>query len=240
MMPRQTDQIETDSGPRGSGPDRLCVATRAVRPVGDLIRFVAGPEGLVPDLKRKLPGRGVWVTARRQSVVEAVKRGAFKRSLQADIKVPADLADQVERLLVRAALGALSIAHKAGQVVPGYAKAEAAIARDDVAALLHAAEAAPDGVQKLAGAVRRRHGGGGGGEDLPLIRTFKSAELDLALGRANVIHAALLAGRASETFLARWRDLERFRTVESGQRDEVHSDSDAGAPTAAPQELGME
>src|SRR6185369_17835091 len=88
----ETQTIETDAGPRSRiGPDRLCVATRSVRPVGDLIRFVAGPQGLVPDLKRKLPGRGVWVTARRETVAEAVKRGTFKKSLKSDVAVPADL-----------------------------------------------------------------------------------------------------------------------------------------------------
>jgi hypothetical protein len=35
--------------------------------------------------------------------------------------------------------------------------------------------------------------------------------LDLALGRSNVIHAALLAGPESETFLARAARLDRFR-----------------------------
>src|SRR5262245_5219714 len=94
-------QFETDAGPRSRiGPDRLCIATRAVRPVDELIRFVAGPEGLVPDLKRRLPGRGVWVTARRHAVAEAVKRGAFKKSLKSDVAVPSDLPDVVERLMV--------------------------------------------------------------------------------------------------------------------------------------------
>ena len=229
-MPMQAQSIETDAGPRSRiGPDRLCIATRSVRPVDDLIRFVAGPDGLVPDLKRRLPGRGVWVTARRQTVADAVRRGAFKRSLKADVAVPADLADLVERLLVRAALDALSIAHKAGEVVCGFAKTEAAIAKGNVAALLHASDASPDGVQKLTAALKRRYGGEF--ENLPRIRTFTSAELDLALGRANVVHAALLAGRAGETFLARWRDLERFRTNENDTGRKIQRDgcADNGA-----------
>jgi predicted RNA-binding protein YlxR (DUF448 family) len=235
-MPTEAQPIETDTGPRSRiGPDRLCIATRSVRPVGDLIRFVAGPDGLVPDLKRRLPGRGVWVTARRQSVTDAVRRGAFKRSLKGDVTVPSDLADLVDRLLVRAALDAMSIAQKAGEIVCGFAKTEAAIARANVTALLHASDASADGVQKLTAALKRRHDGEI--ESFPRIRTFTSAELDLAFGRANVVHAALLAGRAGETLLARWRDLERFRTNESTAG---RNNTETGAPMAAPRELGLE
>jgi uncharacterized protein len=202
-----------DRGPRdaSSATARLCVATRAVRPVGELIRFVAGPEGLVPDLKRRLPGRGVWVTARRTDVEIAVKRHAFQKSLRAEVRVPPALADVVDGLLERAALDALSIVHKASQVVTGFMKVEAAIAGGPVVALLHARDAGADGARKLAAALMRRGETAGATE---IVASFTTAQLDLALGRLNVVHAALLAGRAGETFLARWRILERFRAVE--------------------------
>jgi uncharacterized protein len=231
----ETQTIETDAGPRSRiGPDRLCVATRSVRPVGDLIRFVAGPQGLVPDLKRKLPGRGVWVTAHRKAVADAVARGAFKKSLKSDVAIPADLVQLVDKLLVRAALDALAIANKAGEAICGYAKVEAALADGEATALLHASDASDDGVQKLFAALKRNQS-----EELvnfPRIRTFTSSDLDLAFGRANVIHAALLAGRAGQTFLARWRDLERFRSNEF----DTDSNIETGAPPTVPRELGME
>jgi predicted RNA-binding protein YlxR (DUF448 family) len=239
-MQAEKEYLESDAGPRRqAGPDRLCIATRSVRPVDDLIRFVAGPDGLVPDLKRKLPGRGVWVTARRQTVLDAVRRGAFKRSLKSDVSVPADLPDLVERLMRRAALDALAIVQKAGEVVCGFAKTETAIGKSDVAALLHASEASPDGLAKLGAAIRRRHGDSAG--NLPRIHSFSSADLDLALGRANVVHAALLAGRAGETFLTRWRELERFRGTENAEKSEPgQTDIETGAQTVAPRELGLE
>ena len=235
-MQAEKQYLEVDAGPRRqAGPDRLCIATRSVRPVDDLIRFVAGPDGLVPDLKRRLPGRGVWVTARRQTVLEAVRRGAFKRSLKSDVRVPADLPDLVDRLMHRAALDALAIAQKAGEVVCGFAKTEAAIGRNELSALLHASEASRDGLAKLAAAVKRRHSGMA--DNLLRIHSFSSADLDLALGRANVVHAALLAGRAGETFLTRWRELERFRSAESSPGQE---NIETGAQCVAPRELGLE
>src|SRR6516164_2927135 len=106
----------TDRGARAAAAvsERLCIATRKVRPVGELIRFVASPDGaVIPDLKRRLPGRGVWVTARRRVVEEAVRRRAFGRGLKADVRASSDLPDTLDRLLEQSALNALSIAHKA-------------------------------------------------------------------------------------------------------------------------------
>jgi predicted RNA-binding protein YlxR (DUF448 family) len=190
--------------------------SRSVKPVAEMIRFVIGPDGIVPDLKRRLPGRGVWITALRTAVAEAVKRKVFARSFRTDVRVPPDLDGLTERLLERSALEALGIAGKAGQVVAGFSKVEAALARDRVIAVLHAFDGAPDGIAKLAAALRRR-------SDLKphVIATFASAQLDLALGRSNVVHAALLAGPASATFLARARLLERFRTGDPGGRAPV-------------------
>lgn len=208
------DEEALDRGPRGRERERLCVATRTVRPVDDLIRFVVGPDGqVVPDVKAKLPGRGVWVTGTRAALEEAIKRKAFARGFKRDLRLPADLAAQTERLLESAALEALAIAGKAGSVAAGFAKTAAALENSDAIALLHAAEAAPDGVRKLDAIVRRRED-----PSLPVIEFLTSAQLDLALGRPNVVHAALLAGAASDTFLSRSRRLERFRTGGAGDR----------------------
>jgi uncharacterized protein len=209
----------TDLGPHGAAAamERLCIATREVRPVGEMIRFVAGPDGaVVPDLKRRLPGRGVWVTARRRVVEEAVRRRVFGRGLKCDVKAPADLPEVLDALLERSALDALSMAHKAGLVVLGFAKVEAAVARGPVIALLRARDAGADAGRKLAAALRRRADGRTDGK---IVEAFTSAQLDLALGRLNVVHAALLTGRASETFLGRWQILESFRVDDPGDRD---------------------
>jgi predicted RNA-binding protein YlxR (DUF448 family) len=205
-----------DTGPRRvPGQERLCIVTREVKPVADMIRFVIGPDGeVVPDLKRRLPGRGVWVTATRVAVAEAVKRRAFGRGFKAEVRVAPDLADAVERLLERAVLDALGIARKAGRAVAGFARIERALASEPVVALLHAADAGREGARKLAAAARNRLGEKAGG--VAVVERFTVAQLDLALGRPNVVHAALLAGTASDGFLARYRNLERFRTIGPG------------------------
>lgn len=213
------DPADLDDGPRTKpGTARMCAVTRQVAPVDDLIRFVASPTGeVVPDLKRKLPGRGLWVSLSRGTVAEAVRRNIFAKGFRRAVRVSPALADDIERLMVRGLIDALAMAAKAGQVVSGFGKVEDAIAGGEVAALLHARDGAADGIRKLdarlAAAMREN---GAIPADLPVIRLLSSAELDLALGRTNVVHAALLAGPASRTFLARWRTLDRFGASDAG------------------------
>jgi uncharacterized protein len=188
--------------PRANEPsERTCVVTRRTEPVARLIRFVMAPDGsVVPDLRRRLPGRGVWITAKADYVRTAERRRLFARGFGVPVKIEPDLAERVGVRLREAALSALSLARKAGTVVTGFSKVEGALAAGPVVALVNAAEARPDGVAKLAAAAGRRFGEK---SDLAVIGLFTGEELDLAFGRANVIHAALLAGPASANVLAR-------------------------------------
>jgi len=219
-MQRLPKDAVTDLGAHAAAAarERLCVATRQVRPVGELIRFVVGPDGaVVPDVKRRLPGRGVWITARRHLVEDAVRRRIFGRGFRADVRVSMDLGDELDRLLEQSALNALSIAHKAGAVVLGFTKVEIALAAaPPVVALVRARDAGEESGRRLVAALKRREECAA---EAKIVEAFTSAQLDLAFGRLNVVHAALLAGRASETFLARWRFLEYFRADNPGNRD---------------------
>ena len=187
---------------------RRCAVTRALRPKDELIRFVLGPDGaVVPDLKEKLPGRGVWLTAARDTVAEALKRNAFARALKQEARAPQGLDAQVDKLLAEAAISALSLANKAGEVVFGYTKVEEAIAKGRIIALVHAREAADDGCRKLDAKLRGKKGG----TSLPAVRVFTVDELGLASGRTNVIHAALIQGGAALKVLAAASRLECYR-----------------------------
>jgi uncharacterized protein len=209
-----------DSGPRQarSATARLCIVARVVKPVDELIRFVVAPDGaVVPDLKRRLPGRGVWVTATRAAVDEAVKRRGFARGFKREVRAAADLGAEVERQLQRAVLDALAMVHKAGRVAIGFARTEKELAGGPVVAVLQAADGSADSARKIAGAAARRQTEENR-DKIPIIAAFTTAQLDLALGRSNVVHAALLAGPASNGFLARCQSLERFRTIAPGGR----------------------
>jgi predicted RNA-binding protein YlxR (DUF448 family) len=191
--------------------ERTCALTREVKSPAELIRFVMGPSGeAVPDVKRKLPGRGIWVTATRAAIEEAVRRNVFGRGFKRDVRVARDLAAQTEQMMERAALDALAIVGKAGKVITGFSRVETAVGRDDLLALLHAADGTEDGKRKLANALRRKTAGES--SKIAVIDAFSGAQLDLALNRPNVVHAALLAGPGSETFLTRIERLTCFRT----------------------------
>ncbi len=208
------DDTALDGGPRkGAARERMCVVSREVRPVDNLLRFVVGPDGsVVVDIKRNLPGRGLWVTATRKAVEQAARRNLFGKGFKRDVKADPALAETVGGLLERSALDSLAIAGKAGEVATGFTKVEAVIARGALLGLLHASDGSPDGLRKLEALLRRNEEDS---PEIPVIRTFSGMQLDLALGRSNVIHAALLAGPASQGFLTRCQRLLRFRTGET-------------------------
>jgi predicted RNA-binding protein YlxR (DUF448 family) len=205
---------DLDHGPRTdkSATMRMCAVSREVRPIDELIRFVVAPSGdVIPDLKRKLPGRGLWVSASRKTVAEAVRRHQFSRGFKRDVRAAATLPADTEALLERSCTEALAMAAKAGQVISGFAKVEGLLEQGGASALIHASDGAADGIRKLDAIAGQRNGNNGESRGLPIVTALTSAQLDLALGRSNVIHAALLAGPASKTFLSRCQTLVRYR-----------------------------
>jgi uncharacterized protein len=208
---------DLDNGPRTdrSATMRMCAVTRQVRPIDELIRFVVSPQGqVVPDLKRKLPGRGMWVSASRQTVAEAARRNQFSKGFKRELRASPTLAADTEALLVRSVIEALAMTAKAGQVVSGFSKVEGAIQQRQVQALIHASDGAADGIRKLDGLIRPNAGDRQESPEIPVVTVLTSEQLDLALGRSNVIHAALLAGPASKTFLSRSQILVRYRMAD--------------------------
>ncbi len=213
------DPADLDNGPRTtkSGTLRMCAVTRVVRPIDELIRFVVSPSGdAIPDLKRKLPGRGLWVSASHKAVSEAARRNLFAKGFRRNVLISPTLARDTENLLVRGAVEALAMAAKAGQVVSGFTKVETALEQHQARALIHAADGAADGIRKLDAMIRQTAGNIDEPHEFPVINVLTSAQLDLALGRSNVIHAALLAGPAGKTFLSRCQTLVQYRLADDG------------------------
>lgn len=167
-----------------------------------LVRFVVGPDGtVVPDVARKLPGRGMWVDATREAVTQAAKKGLFSRSAKTKLTAPTDLADQVERLLVKRVLDGLGLARRGGSIISGFEKVCSALASGKTAWLIEASDGADDGRRKILTAVYKAP------NNPKIFGMFSSDELGLALGGENVIHTALLAGRGTD----RWTlDVERL------------------------------
>ena len=209
-MTAETASASSDASHPAAAAFTLAAAARQRRDIvsgetmdeGRLIRFVAGPDGaVVPDLGRKLPGRGLWVAADRAAVDLAARKGLFSRAAKRTLAAPADLSAQVESLLVRRLLAGLGLARKAGQLVLGFEKVKSALVSGRMAFLIEASDGADDGRRKLLANLRHL------ASPPRLIGLFTADELSLALGGENVIHSAFLVGRGAE----RWAvDVERL------------------------------
>jgi predicted RNA-binding protein YlxR (DUF448 family) len=194
------------------GRQRLCAATREALDPDLLIRFVADPAGqIVPDLARRLPGRGVWVKAEKETVARAVRANVFAKSLKRAARAGPDLADRVDDLLEKRVLEALALANKAGLVTTGFQQVDALIESGAAAFLVQGSDAAEGGRDRLAkkfAAISRAKGRVGGS-----VTSLSTAQLSLAMGRANVVHAALIQGGAAQRF---FDEAERSRRYRSG------------------------
>jgi predicted RNA-binding protein YlxR (DUF448 family) len=202
--------------------ERRDLVSGEVMPEERLVRFVAGPEGVVvPDVARKLPGRGLWVAATREAVETAAKKGGFSRSAKAKLTAPPDLADQVEKLLKTRLLAGLGLARRAGDLILGFEKAESAIEGGKTAWMVEASDGAQDGRRKLLQSARRA--AESGRLSPRLFGVFSSEELGLALGLGNVIHLAFLAGRGAERWTVDVERLSGFRPLTPlSWREEPH------------------
>lgn len=206
--------VESDDGARlrrDDGRTRLCAATREALEPRALIRFVADPAGhIVPDLQRRLPGRGVWIKADKATIAQAVRANVFARSLKRQVKADPALAEQVERLIEKRVLEALALANKAGLVTTGFQQVDELVESGAAAILVQGADAAEGGREKLArklAAVARANG-----RQPAMLTSLSTAQLSLAMGRSNVVHAALIQGGAAERFMEQAERLQRYRS----------------------------
>ena len=194
-----------------NGSERRCIVTRLSQPPAGLMRFVRAPDGsVVPDLKGNLPGRGAWVTPRRELVAQAVKKGLFGKALKAEVTVSKTLEAEVEDLLRLRARESLSLANKAGLVTFGFTRVEAALRAGQAIGLIEAEDGADSGRGKLMSLLVQA--GNGSEMSVECFFSLDSTDLGLALGRSHVIHAALLEGPAARASLARLKLLDHYRS----------------------------
>ncbi len=198
-MPKGLNSVKT----------RMCVATRTCQPVDDLIRIVLSPENvLVPDLKSNLPGRGAWISAKRELVERAVSKGGFARAFDASVKEGEKLPGLIAQLLRKNAISTVSLAKKAGVLVSGAAKVERQIAKRQTAVLIQAVDGAADGKRKIEGCLKSVYGEEA--NKVPIVNFFTTEELSLALGLENVIHAAIACKRNGANLVSAVKKLEQY------------------------------
>ena len=200
-MNRAAAMIDAPVPASAEGPLRTCIVTGEQAAPERMVRFVVGPDGdAVPDLARRLPGRGLWLKAERAIVEQAVARKLFSKAARQPVKAADDLPERVERLLLERALEDLARARRAGRAVAGFVRVEQMIGQNKAGLLLVAAEADGDGLAKLTAT------------GLPLERLGSAASLGGVFGREQTVYAAVARDDASGHFIeriaggaARWR-----------------------------------
>jgi predicted RNA-binding protein YlxR (DUF448 family)/ribosomal protein L30E len=199
--------IVDDSGLR----QRRDIVSGEVLPESRLMRFAAGPDGnVVPDAAAKLPGRGLWVEASRDAVNIAVAKKLFARAAKAQVTATPDLADRAEKALLARMVGDLGIARRSGILVLGFDNVLRALeSAKPPKALIEALDGSKDGKRKLYAAAHRLE------LNCVVIETLTSAELGLALGRENVIHAAVQPGGLAERLTFDAERLSGFRSIQT-------------------------
>jgi hypothetical protein len=199
---------------RDESRERRDLVTGEIMPEHRLIRFVAAPDGtIVPDVAARLPGRGLWVEASRRAIAAAVEKKLFARAAKANVSATGDLADRAENALVARMLGDLGIARRSGALVLGFDNVLRALdgPKAPPALLIEAADGAADGKRKLYNAAHAR------GLKPAVVECLSSAELGLALGRENVIHAAVHPGGLAQRLIL---DAARLHALRSAGRNE--------------------
>ncbi len=200
------------------GPERRCIATGEVGDPALMIRFVVGPEGqAVPDVRNKLPGRGIWVSATKDALETAIKKKAFSRSAKEQVSIPDDLFEQVDKMLARRLVDLISMARKAGQAVTGYEKVKGLLETEQARLLIQASDGSERGKSRLRSPE---------GKDV-FIGCLTAQELGLAFGRESVIHGALTAGGLSKQVKAEGIRLKGVRGMIGGKKSRPKGKDDA-------------
>ncbi len=192
--------------------ERRCIASGESQTEAHLIRFALSPDGVVtPDVASKLPGRGAWVRADRESLHLACRKGAFSRAFKAEAKAAEGLADQTEALLARRCLDQLGLARRAGALALGATQVESAIRARPAFLMVEAADGAEEGREKLMSLHI-----GLWGRPPAAVGCFSAADLGVALGRERVIHACLLQERLALAWAVDIGRLAGFRAIVPG------------------------
>ena len=172
-----------------TGPLRRCVVTRERDYRNRMIRFVVGPDRqIVPDLHAKLPGRGIWLSARRDVLVTACSKGAFARAARGQVTVPADLLEVVQAGLSRRVVELLGLTRRAGQAVCGFQKAREWLQVRRAGLVIQASDGSPEERARFLSGVR----------DVPVASPLPAMALGAVFGRDHVVHVAIAHGRLAE------------------------------------------
>ena len=212
------------------GPLRRCIVTRERHERARMIRFVVGPgDVIVPDLAARLPGRGIWLSARGDVLETARRKGAFARAARGRVTLPPDLAAIVETGLTRRAAELIGFARRAGEAVAGFGKARDWLEQGRCGLLVQARDGSEEECRRLRsgfevvgddgtpdeGIAPRVEAATAGraGRTVKVATPLDAATLGAVFGRDHIVHVAIAPGRLAGSIATEARRLSGFRQV---------------------------
>jgi predicted RNA-binding protein YlxR (DUF448 family) len=217
MTARSSHKRHSPAGVDGTG-DRRCIVSGQLLPRARMIRFVVGPDRtLVADLDQRLPGRGLWLEARKDILAEAASGRHFSRALRGPVEVPPDLVRRVEAGLAMRCGNLIGLARRAGVAVAGFEKTRSALKNGAACLLISARDGAADGRGKLvalASGIARAEG-------------LDAVELGAVFGREGVVHVAVTDSRFAQRINVELARLEGVRGT-LGDQDEISGAAQMG------------
>lgn len=180
---------------------RKCIVSGKIVAKQQLLRFVALPDNtIVPDFKKRLFGKGIYVSISKTMLQKAISGNLFTKALKKKVKPIEDLEYIVENTLRSSALQLISLARKAGFLITGMDKVTEALKKNRVTLILEASDAGKDGTEKIS-----RLAG-----DIHIHRLFTTEELDKALDKTNTVHCAFLKSEMSNAVSREFDKLNQF------------------------------
>ena len=202
--------------------ERKCIQTGEVLPESKLVRYAISPDlVIVPDIRARAPGRGLWVRADRSVLEAAMKKRSFARAAKAKVQVGDDLPEQTDAALVRAALDLLGLAKRSGELLCGFDQVRGVLQNRRPAVLIEASDGAADGRNKVLALAKAKWGSAD--EGIPLVNCFTQDQMGAPIGRAHSTHMTLLPGGLAEQFMFHAERLSAFRLLFSGETGDKRS-----------------
>ncbi len=197
---------------RSQGPQRTCLVSGTSTAKSELIRFVLSPQGyVVPDIRNKLSGRGVYVTADKKLLERAMQKSLFSRGFGTNVSVPTELIATIESALVRRVIEYISLARKSGLAVAGFEKVKTWIKNYPVDVLLQASDGSLRGKSKLPAL-----------NACFIVNVLSASELGIAFGRNNVVHAVLRTSTLASSVVKEATKLAGLRQIDIDCRRKEH------------------
>lgn len=188
--------------------ERKCILDGLVKPINELLRFVDIDNVLLPDFNKKLPGKGMYITNNRFSLVKAVEKKLFQKVSHHNLKIDADFVEMVEQLLKQKALDSINMARKSGILITGYEKVREAIKKNNIEFLIEATDGAADGKEKMVLLAKT----------IEIFNLFSIDELDKTLNKVNTVHLAILKNKVSESVYLHLKKYQNF--IANGENKE--------------------